>query len=383
VEFVIASTASPEEIVAFAQQIALEATKSGQFAFPPTLDVKIDQAATQIVIDRDKAASMGLNMEVVGQDLSAMLGGNFVNRFELDGRSYKVIPQIQRSSRLNPKQLADVHVTGPNGTVIPLGAIATFVEKVEPRTLNRFQQLNAVKISGVAPRSTEAGLRVLEDAAAKILPQGYRVDYTGESRQLRVEGNRFIAAFGLAVVLIFLVLAAQFNSFRDPFVILAGSVPLGLFGALLVTFLRMPNPNIPFWTGPFTSTLNVYSQVGLVTLVGLVSKNGILIVEFANKLQQQGLSKVDAVVQAAGTRLRPILMTSVATVFGHFPLTLVTGPGAHARNSIGLVLVAGMTMGTAFTLFFVPAIYLLIAKDHRAGEEARAKVPSKPADEAA
>jgi multidrug efflux pump len=168
------------------------------------------------------------------------------------------------------------------------------------------------------------------------------------------------------VVLIFLVLAAQFNSFRDPFVILAGSVPLGMFGAMVMMFLKMPNPTLHHFTDGWTTTLNVYSQVGLVTLVGLVAKNGILIVEFANKLQEQGLSKLEAVKSAALTRLRPILMTSVATIFGHFPLTLVTGPGAKARNSIGLVLVAGMSIGTVFTLFFLPAIYLLIARDHRA-----------------
>jgi len=372
VEFIIASTAEPTEVLGFAQQLQQRAAQSGMFAFPPLIDVKVDQPQSEIVFDRDKVADLGLNLQQVGQDLGAAVGGNYVNRFSVAGRSYKVIPQLSRVDRLNPEQLRNIYVTGPSGQLVALSSIATIKNDVTPRSLNRFQQLNAVKLSGVAIRPLDQALRYLEDQAAQILPKGYTLDYTGESRQLRVEGNRFIAAFGLAVVLIFLVLAAQFNSFRDPFVILAGSVPLGLFGALLVTFLRMPNPNIPFWTGPFTSTLNVYSQVGLVTLVGLVSKNGILIVEFANKLQQQGLSKVDAVVQAAATRLRPILMTSVATVFGHFPLTLVTGPGAHARNSIGLVLVAGMTMGTAFTLFFVPAIYLLIAKDHRAEKAARA-----------
>jgi multidrug efflux pump len=317
-------------------------------------------------------AELGLNLQQVGQDLSAAVGGNFVNRFSIGGRSYKVIPQIVRSERLNPDQLKDIYVTGPNGQLIALSAIASIRNSVAPRTLNRFQQLNAVKISGVAMRPLDEALRYLEDEGAKILPKGYTIDYTGESRQLRQEGNKFLPAFLLAVVLIFLVLAAQFNSFRDPFVILAGSVPLGMFGALALTFLKMPNPNMKFFTDGWTTTLNVYSQVGLVTLVGLVSKNGILIVEFANKLQEAGVSKIDAVKQAAATRLRPILMTSAATVLGHFPLTLVTGPGASARNSIGLVLVAGMTIGTAFTLFFVPAIYLLIAKDHRADAAANA-----------
>jgi multidrug efflux pump len=242
-----------------------------------------------------------------------------------------------------------------------------------PRSLNRFQQLNAVKISGVALRPLDEALRYLEDEAVRIMPRGYVLDYTGESRQLRTEGGKFLPAFSLAVVVIFLVLAAQFNSFRDPFVILAGSVPLAMFGALIFTFLKMPNPNIPFWTNGWTTTLNIFSQVGLVTLVGLVSKNGILMVEFANKLQEQGLSKQEAVRDAALTRLRPILMTTVATIAGHFPLTLVTGAGAAARNSIGLVLVGGMAIGTLFTLFVVPSIYMLVARDrakeHPAGIE--------------
>jgi multidrug efflux pump len=366
VEFVIASTAEPSEILGFAKQIQQKAMTSGIFAFPPLIDLKIDQPESEIVIDRDKVAELGLNLQQVGQDLSAAVGGNFVNRFSVAGRSYKVIPQVSQVERLNPEQLKNIYVTGPGGQLVALSSIATLKDGVTARTLNRFQQLNSVKISGVAIRPLDEALTYLEDQAASILPRGYTIDYTGESRQLRVEGNKFISAFALAIILIFLVLAAQFNSFRDPFVILAGSVPLALFGAMAVTFLKMPNPNIPFFTDGFTTTLNVYSQVGLVTLVGLVSKNGILIVDFANRLQAQGLSKIDAVQQAAVTRLRPILMTSVATVFGHFPLTLVTGPGAKARNSIGLVLVTGMIIGTAFTLFFVPAIYVLLARDRKA-----------------
>jgi len=380
VEFVIASTASHEELIRFAQQLVQEAIKSNQFAFPPIMDVRIDQAKSEIVIDRDKVASMGLTMQQVGADLAAMLGGNFVNRFNIDGRSYKVIAQVERASRLTPEQLANVHVTGPNGQVMPLSAIATLRAGVEPRTLNRFQQLNAVKISGLAPRSLEAGLRVLEDAAARILPPGYRIDYTGESRQLRQEGGKFLPAMGLALMLIFLVLAAQFNSFRDPFVILAGSVPLAMFGAMIFTFLKFGGPpgvRFPLTEG-WTTTLNIYSQVGLVTLVGLVAKNGILIVEFANAQQLAGLGKLEAVRAAATTRLRPILMTTVATVVGHFPLTLVTGAGAVARNSIGIVLVGGMTIGTLFTLFIVPSVYVLIAKDHRGGAAAAEELRSAP-----
>lgn len=378
VEFVLASTAEASEVLGFAKQLQEKAATSGLFAFPPLIDVKIDQPETELEIDRDKVAALGLDLQTVGQDLAAAVGGNFVNRFSIGGRSYKVIPQLARGERLNAAQLADLKVTGPGGQLIKLSSIATLRHSVTPRSLNRFQQLNSVKISGVAVRPLDQALGFLEAEAAKILPRGYNIDYTGESRQLRTEGNKFLPAFLLAVVLIFLVLAAQFNSFRDPFVILAGSVPLGMFGAALMTFLKMPNPNLPSFTNGWTTTLNVYSQVGLVTLVGLVSKNGILIVDFANKAQLEGLSKLDAVKRAAATRLRPILMTSVATVAGHFPLTLVTGPGAAARNSIGLVLVAGMAVGTAFTLFFVPAIYLLIARER--GPQASASGSSSPAD---
>jgi multidrug efflux pump len=383
VEFVIASTASHQQILGFAERLVAEAVKSGQFAFPPVTDVRIDQTKSEIVVDRDKVASMGLSMQTVGADLAAMLGGNFVNRFDIDGRSYKVIAQIERASRLTPDALSDIHITGPRGELMPLGSIATIRSGVEPRSLNRFQQLNAVKISGVAPRSVDQGLAVLERAAAKILPAGYRVDYTGESRQLRQEAGKFLPAMGLALVLIFLALAAQFNSFRDPLVVLAGSVPLAMFGALIFTFLKFAGPpglRFPLTEG-WTTTLNIYSEVGLVTLVGLVAKNGILIVEFANLEQAAGKSKLDAVRRAAATRLRPILMTTAATVAGHFPLTLVTGPGAVARNSIGIVLVGGMTVGTLFTLFVVPSLYVLIAQDHHRLAEENA-LSSRPGNEA-
>jgi len=364
VEFVLASTADTERILEFAQQLQLKAIQSGMFAFPPLIDVKVDKPETEFVIDRDKVAMLGLDLAQVGGDLGAMVGGDFVNRFDISGRSYKVIPQIQRTDRLTPEQLQNIYITGPGGDLVPLSTVASLRNHTVPRSLNRFQQLNAVKLSGVSVRPLDEALTFLETEAAKILPDGYSIDYTGESRQLRTEGNRFLPAFGLAVILIFLVLAAQFNSFRDPFVILFGCVPLAMFGAMIFTFLKMPDPNVPFWTNGWTTTLNIYSQVGLVTLVGLVSKNGILIVEFANQLQLRGHSKLDAVRQAAIIRLRPILMTSVATIAGHFPLTLVTGAGAEARNSIGLVLVGGMFVGTIFTLFIVPSIYMLVARDH-------------------
>ncbi len=367
IEFVISATAEPEQILQFAQQIQRIGTTNGMFFFPPIIDTKIDQPEVELVIDRDKVAALGLDLQTVGSDLAALVGGNYVNRFNLAGRSYKVIPQMQRGARLNAEQLENTYVKGPAGRLIQINAFAHFEKKTTPRSLNRFQQLNSVKLSGVGMVPLDTALKFLENKCAEILPAGYRVDYTGESRQLRTEGNKFLPALMLSLVLIFLVLAAQFNSFRDPFIILLGSVPLAMFGALMFSFLKMPNPNIPYWTNGWTTTLNIYSQVGLVTLVGLVSKNGILIVQFANELQRTGRNKTQAIREAALLRLRPVLMTSVATVAGHLPLTMVTGAGAAARNSIGLIIVSGMALGTLFTLLVIPSIYLLIAKDH-AGE---------------
>jgi multidrug efflux pump len=367
VEFILSSTAEPEQILGFANQLQQAAATNGMFAFPPIIDLKIDQPEVELILDRDKVAALGLDMATVGSDLAALVGGNYVNRFDFAGRSYKVIPQLKRIERLTAGQLENNYVQGPNGKLIPVSTFATLQKKTTPRALNRFQQLNSVSISGVAIRPLDEALKFLEAESAKILPKGYKLDYTGESRQLRTEGNKFLSAFTLALVLIFLVLAAQFNSFRDPLIILLGSVPLAMFGALMFCFLKMPNPNIPFWTNGWTTTLNIYSQVGLVTLVGLISKNGILIVQFANELQRQGRTKIQAIREAAMLRLRPVLMTSVATVAGNIPLVLVTGAGAAARNSIGIVLVAGMTIGTLFTLLVIPSIYILIAKQH-AGE---------------
>jgi multidrug efflux pump len=363
VEIVLSSTDEQQKILGFAQEIQKRALASGNFMLLQ-IDTKIDQPENEIVIDREKVAALGLNLQQVGADLAAAVGGNFVNRFNIEGRSYKVIPQIKRTARLTPEDLQNLHVSGPGGQLIPLSAVATNELRATPRSLGRFQQLNAVKLSGVSMLPLDGALSSLESTAAEILPQGYVLDYTGESRQLRTEGNTFFTSFSLAIVLIFLVLAAQFNSFRDPLVILLASVPLAVFGSSIFMVLKMPNPNVPFWTDGWTTTFNIYAQVGLVTLVGLVAKNGILIVEFANEQQRHGLSKLDAVREAAVTRLRPVLMTSFATVFGHFPLTLVSGAGAEARNSIGLVIVSGMAIGTIFTLFVLPSIYVLIAKDH-------------------
>jgi multidrug efflux pump len=368
VEMVIGATAEPETILGYVEQLQQKAAASGIFAFPPLIDTKLDQPEVELVLDRDKVAAMGLNMATVGADLSTLVGGGYVNRFSYEGRSYKVIPQLTRIERLDPGQLENNYVKGPNGQLVPLSTFATLKKKTGPRSLNRFQQFNAVTLSGVAIRPIDEALRYLEGEAGKILPKGYKLDYTGESRQLRVEGSKFLPAFVLALTLIFLVLAAQFNSFRDPLIILLGSVPLAMFGALIFSFLKMPDPNTAFFTNGWTTTLNIYSQVGLVTLIGLVSKNGILIVQFANELQRTGLPKVQAVHQAALIRLRPVLMTSAATICGHFPLTLVSGAGAAARNSIGITIVAGMALGTVFTLLVIPSIYVLLAKQH-VGEE--------------
>jgi multidrug efflux pump len=365
VEFVLASTVDTEQILGYAQQIQKRAMESGKFMFI-NVDVKMDRPQSEINLDRDKIADMGLSLQQVGQDLGAAIGGNYVNRFSIDGRSYKVIPQLKRESRLNPEQLNDIYISGPDGRLIPLSSIATIEDSVQPRSLNRFQQLNSVKLSGMTNQTLDAALAFLEEQAAEVLPAGFSVDYTGESRQLRKEGGNkaFLQTFALAVVMIFLVLAAQFNSFRDPFIILLGSVPLAVFGASIFTFLKIPMPGAEGLTTGWTTTFNIYTQVGLVTLVGLIAKNGILIVEFSNSLQRQGLPKLKAVHEASLTRLRPILMTTAATILGHFPLTLVTGAGAEARNSIGLVLVGGLSIGTVFTLFVVPVIYALIAAEH-------------------
>ncbi|HLJ41663.1 MAG TPA: efflux RND transporter permease subunit [Candidatus Acidoferrales bacterium] len=353
VDFAIVSAAEPEQVSQLAEQITAKAMASGMFIYADT-DVKFDQPQTEIVFDRDKLRSQGVDLSQAGTDLGTMLGGNYVNRFSIQGRSYKVIPQVERAERLTPDQLSDIYVKGSSNQLVPLSTFATLKTTTEPRSLNKFQQLNAVRIQGVIPPNVplDQALTFLENTAKQILPQGFTVDYAGESRQLRVEGSKFLGTFALSGILIYLVLAAQFESFRDPFIILIGSVPLAISGALVFSFLGF-------------TTLNIYSEVGLITLVGLIAKNGILIVEFANHLQETGKTKLEAIIGAAGTRLRPILMTTAATVCGHFPLVLAKGPGAGARNSIGTVLVTGMIIGTIFTLFVVPSIYMLVAKTHR------------------
>jgi multidrug efflux pump len=367
VDLVIASTAEPDRLLEIAGKLVGKAFASGLFMFADS-DLKYDQPQAEVVFNRDKLRSQGVDLSVAGRDLATLLGGNYVNRFSIQGRSYKVIPQLERSERLTPEQLSEIHVTGPGGRLVPLSTFATLETSTQPRQLKRFQQLNAVRVQGVVPPGVplDQALSVLEDEARTLLPPGFSIDYAGESRQLRTEGSRFLGVFLLSGILIYLVLAAQFESFRDPFIILAGSVPLALSGALLFSFLGL-------------TTLNIYSQVGLITLVGLVAKNGILIVEFANHLQEAGRNKLHAVVEAASTRLRPILMTTAATVVGHFPLVLATGPGAGARNSIGIMLVSGMIIGTFFTLFVVPAVYVAVARTREAVVEAPVGVVVRPA----
>jgi len=353
VDLVIASADEPQRLQELADKLVQKAYASGMFIYADS-DLKFDQPQAEVVLDRDKVRSQGVDLSQAGQDLSTLIGGNYVNRFSIQGRSYKVIPQVKRVERLTPDQLTQMYITGGDGKLVQLSTFASLRTTAEPRELKKFQQLNAVRIQGVIPPQVplDQALSFLENEVKPTLPQGFTIDYAGQSRQLRVEGSRFLGTFLLSAILIYLVLAAQFESFRDPFIILAGSVPLAISGALAFSFLG--------WT-----TLNIYSQVGLITLVGLVSKNGILIVQFANHLQETGRDKLAAVIEAAGTRLRPILMTTAATVAGHFPLILATGPGAGARNSIGIMLVSGMIVGTLFTLLVVPSIYMLVARTRR------------------
>jgi multidrug efflux pump len=350
VDLVIGSAGEPQQLNEVATQLVQKAMQSGMFLYADA-DLKFDQPQAEVVFDRDKLRSQGVDLSQAGRDLSVLLGGNYVNRFSIQGRSYKVIPQIQRAERLTPDQLSQIYITGSNDKLVPLSTFASLRTTAEPRELKKFQQLNAVRIQGVIPPPVplDKALGLLENEAKTLLPQGFTIDYAGQSRQLRTEGTKFLTTFLLSAILIYLVLAAQFESFRDPFIVLAGSVPLALSGALMFSFLGF-------------TTLNIYSQVGLITLVGLVAKNGILIVQFANHLQENGKDKLAAVIEAAGTRLRPILMTTAATVVGHLPLVFATGPGAGARNSIGIVLVSGMMVGTLFTLFVVPSIYVLVAR---------------------
>jgi multidrug efflux pump len=352
VELVLQSDAPTEQMLETVGAVLGAGWQSGKFLYVDT-DLKIDLPQARVVLDRERLADLGLDLAGVGRELGTLLGGAYVNRFNYFDRSYKVIPQIGDKDRATVDPLLDLKIKTPGGHLVPVSTFTHIETSTAPRTLNRFQQRNAVRIfGGVKPGVTkEEGLRILEAAAAAGGPRVV-LDYAGESRQIRHEGAALTVTLGFAVILIYLVLAAQFQSFRDPLIVLLGSVPLAISGALVFSFLDL-------------TTINIYSQVGLITLVGLIAKNGILIVEFANQLQAAGRERVAAVREAALTRLRPVLMTSAATVFGHLPLVLATGPGAAARNSIGMVLVTGMTVGTLFTLFIVPVFYSLIAAQHQ------------------
>jgi len=325
--------------------------QSGKFIFLDT-DLKFNKPKASISIDRSKAAELGISMQDIGSAISTMLSGGTTNRFNVDGRSYDIIAQVERDSRRTADQLDDYYIRTASGALIPLSTLAKISEGVEPNKRGQFQQLNALVISGVMRPGVSLGdaLTYLQNNAREIFPKGVGIDYAGQSRQFMQEGNALIFTFFFALILIYLVLAAQFESFRDPFIILI-SVPLSLMGALL-----------PIAFG--VTSINIYTQVGLVTLIGLISKHGILMVEFANKLQlQEGLGKREAIEKAAGIRLRAILMTTSAMVVGVFPLLLASGAGAASRFDIGLVIAAGLSIGTIFTLFVVPAMYIMLAKD--------------------
>lgn len=353
VELIVQSDGSIEQLQQLTQSVLQAGLQSGKFMYVDT-DLKVDLPQARVVLDRERIADLGLDLATVGQELGTLLGGAYVNRFNYFDRSYKVIPQIGDEDRATLDPLLDLKIKTAQGALVPVSTFTSIETVTGPRTLNRFQQRNSARIfGGVAPGVTkEEGLRVLEQGARQAGGAAVTIDHAGESRQIRHEGGALTLTLGFALILIYLVLAAQFHSFRDPLIVLLGSVPLAISGALLFTFLDL-------------TTINIYSQVGLITLVGLIAKNGILIVEFANTLRERGMEKIAALRQASLTRLRPVLMTSAATVFGHFPLVLVSGPGAEARNSIGIVLVTGMIVGTLFTLFVVPVFYTLIAGEHR------------------
>ncbi|TWX66405.1 efflux RND transporter permease subunit [Colwellia demingiae] len=359
IEMIVKATAPYSEMKQYADQLVGAAFASGKFLFADT-DLKIDLPQVELQLNREKIADLGMNVGAVSEQLGVLLSSNFVNRFDANGKAYRVIPIVNDEVRSKTEAILSLDIKLPTGELLPVSAVADLKWKTVPRQLGTFAQQASFRIyGGVAPGSNkEAALSAIEDAAKEILPLGYSIDYAGESRQLRKEGNTLVMVLGISLLIVFLVLAIQFNSFRDPLVVLLGCVPLALSGALLIPYIEL-------------TTINIYSQIGLITLIGLIAKNGILIVEFANHAQELGANKLAAVTEAATTRLRPILMTTAATILGHFPLVLVTGAGAEARNSIGIILVAGMFIGTIFTLFILPSFYLLLAEKRQKiiGEE--------------
>jgi len=348
---VVLNTTEPfQNLNEVSQAILKKAQDSGKFWFVDA-DLKIDKPQSTVVVDKDMVSTLGLTNQDVGGALGAALGGGYVNYFSIAGRSYKVIPQVLQADRLNPDQVLDYYIRAPDGSVIPASTVASLKKEVVPQSINRFQQLNSATISGASGMSQGEALQFFRDALAEVAPSGYTLDFAGQSRQFVQESGGFATTLLFAVIIVFLALAAQFNSLRDPIVILV-SVPMALFGALIFVFLL--------------ASLNIYTQVGLVTLMGLISKHGILIVQFANESQRAGMSKREAIEHAAGVRLRPILMTTAAMVLGVIPLVIASGAGAAGRFNMGLVIAAGLSIGTLFTLFVVPAFYMLLAADHHA-----------------
>jgi multidrug efflux pump len=367
VQFVIGTTESFERLNEVSQALLDRARASGMFLFVDT-DLKIDKPQTTVEIDRDKAAQLGLNMRDVGGALGAMLSNGYVNYFSLAGRSYKVIPQVMQRDRLNAEQLGGYYITTPSGAAIPLSTITSLKTEIVPESVNHFQQLNAATMSGVLSPGVTQGqaLETLKNIAKEVLPQGYSVDYAGQSRQYVQESSALEVTFFFSLIIIFLALAALFESFRDPFTVLI-SVPMSICGALIFISLGVGN-----------SSLNIYTEVGLVTLIGLISKHGILIVQFANDLQREGKGKREAVETAAAIRLRPILMTTAAMVLGVLPLVTASGAGAAGRFNMGLVIMTGISIGTLFTLFVVPAMYLFLAAEHARRETTEETIPAAP-----
>ena len=368
VEVVITSSDSNENMLRYARSIVEEAQAAGRFLFVET-DIKIDRMEAQFELDKERLADLGMSLGDLSAQMSLMVSPAYVTRFDERGRSYRVIPMLENAQRDSPQALLDIPVRVPNGELVPFGSLVSLQRSTEPRALTRFQQKDGFKIYGaILPGTTkDQGLSLIESIAERTLPDGYVLDYLGESRELRSEGSTMTGVLGIATVLVFFVLAVQFNSFRDPLIILLGSIPLALFAALTITFLNF-------------STINIFSQVGLVTLVGLVTKNAILIVDFANQERVAGVAKFDAIRHGAVARLRPVLMTTGATVLGHFPLVLVTGAGAEARNSIGAVLVFGMLIGTLFTLIILPAIYAVLASNRDMTMDAGVSISDAGAD---
>jgi multidrug efflux pump len=353
IQFVVLSPADYPELDAAVDQLLASAMASHKFMFLQK-SVEFARPKTTIVIDRNRAGTLGIQMEDIGRELATMLGGNYVNWFNLEGRSYKVIPQVPDDLRATEQMLQSYYIRTASGRLVPMSNLVSFKESIEPSERAQFQQLNALTVQGLATPGVAMGdaLAFLNDEARKILPENFAWDYAGVSRQYVQEGNALVITLVLATIVIYLVLAAQFESWRDPLIIMM-SVPMSLAGALAFITLGF-------------ATINIYTQVGLVTLIGLIAKNGILIVEFANQLQaERGLSKRDAIEQGAMIRLRPILMTTVSMIVAMIPLLTAAGPGAVSRFHIGLTIATGLGIGTLFTLFVVPAFYLALARDHR------------------